>query len=168
MARTRHMRNAEMFSSRLKKLLVIVAGAFVAAALIVPTSASAANAQWTVNAYSGSTLRAKAYGDFANNGGVYATAGINYVDMLNNGNPVFVEVHWSFWRTPVGGSNPVWIAEEKYKQTARTERMKYVPTSLSKGLRSDSNRVRAIITVCEDRNLNFDICSDPAIVAFDY
>ncbi|WP_020660471.1 hypothetical protein [Amycolatopsis benzoatilytica] len=148
--------------------LAATAAGVATGTVLAPTPASAANAQWKVNAYSGSTLHAKAYGDFANNGGVYATVGINYVDMLNNGNPVYVEVHWSFWRTPVGSSTPVWYPEKVYKQTDRTERMKYVPTSLSKGLRGDSNKVRATIKVCEDRPHNFDICSDPAIVAFDY
>lgn len=133
----------------------------------MPASAHAAGTPWAVTAYNGSTPVAKAYGDFANNGGVYATAGINMVDMSNNGNPVFVEVTFYFWTRPFIGAPEMWLQVDK-KQTARTQRMKYVPTELSTRLKSSSSKARASIKVCEDRNAAQDKCSAPAIVAFEY
>ncbi|WP_152546824.1 hypothetical protein [Amycolatopsis orientalis] len=167
MTRIRRTRIADIFFGRATKLSVAVTIGFAAATLFAPASASAAGLPWAVTADSGGTPIAKAYGDFADNGGVFATVGINYVDMSNNGSPVYVEVSFFFWEDSSTGVR--WVPDyPASKQTARTQRMKYVSTELSTRLHSTSSQARAEIKVCEDRNLAYDRCSPPAIKTFTY
>ncbi|GAB2857274.1 hypothetical protein GCM10027200_67010 [Lentzea nigeriaca] len=167
MARIRLRGNAETFKGRLVKVTAAAMTAFAAAGLLLPAQAQAAGTPWAVTAYNGSTPIAKAYGDFANNGGVYATAGINMVDMSNNGNPVYVEVQFQFWTRPFIGAPEMWLDVSK-QQTGRTSRMKYVPANLSTRLKPSSSKARALIKVCEDRNNAADKCSAQAFAAFEY
>lgn len=154
--------------SRIRSVVALaatVAGLATGAVLAPP--ASAANPTWAVTAPSSGTPLAKANGDFANNGGVYATVGINYVDMSNNGKGVFVEVEFWFYRIYGPGLPSVWEKVDT-KQTARTQRMRYVPTNLSTRLPGNGHSARAKIKVCEDVPRRGDVCSNQAQVSFDY
>ncbi|MFD4639766.1 hypothetical protein ACFWN2_20795 [Lentzea sp. NPDC058436] len=146
---------------------VLAMAALVTGGLFLPGTAQAAGTPWSVTAYNGSTSIAKANGDFANNGGVYATAGINMADTSNNGSPVYVEVKFYFWTRPFIGAPEIWMEVDK-KQTSRTSSAKYVTANVSTRLRPSSSKARASIMVCEDRNNKADKCSAPSIVAFDY
>lgn len=153
-------RIAEICSVRTVKVAVATTTVFVVGAALAPTPSLAAPQAWgpiAVTVAGGSGQLGKAYGDFANNGGVYATVGINYVDMFDNGIPVYVEVNWYYMYGGFPGSG-TWKWYKK-SQTERTQRMKYVPTELSHRLRYDSWAVRADIKVCEDRVRALDRCS---------
>jgi hypothetical protein len=155
------------FLRRTAMLFGATMAAVVAAALLAPTQAQAAGQPWSVQASNGTSIVAKAYGDFANNGGVYATVGANWVDMSNNGNPVYVEVEWQFyvWSPQFGW---YWATGGDNSQTARSSRMKYVSGSLSRKLDSGGTKAKAKIKVCEDRNNAKDICSGYQTLIFDY
>jgi hypothetical protein len=167
MGRIRLSRITEIMFGRTAKMSIAATTVVVAAGLLLPSPAYAAGTQWAVTAYNGSTPIAKANGDFANNGGVYATAGINYVDMSNNGHSVYVQVDWWYFRSPAPGLPKGWVKEDN-KQTPHTERMKYTATELSRRLQPEAQQVKAQIKVCEDVPHRGDICSAPANVSFSY
>ncbi|GAA1319892.1 hypothetical protein GCM10009610_47660 [Pseudonocardia xinjiangensis] len=167
MARIRVTRAAEIFFGRTIKVSVAAVTILLATALALPSPAYAAGTPWTVTASSGSTKLAQAKGDFANNGGVYATAGINYTDLRNNGRGVYVQVDWWFYRSPAPGLPKGWV-QENASQTSRTQTATWATASLSKQLRGDAQQVKAQIKVCEDVPNRGDICSPPANVSFSY
>lgn len=154
--------------SKIRSVVALTATmAGLATGIVLAPAASAANPTWAVTAPSSGTPLAKANGDFANNGGVYATAGINYVDMSNNGKGVYVEVEFWFYRYLAPGLPEIWY-RDAVKQTPRTQRMKYVPTNLSMRLPSLGSKARAKIRVCEDVPNKVDVCSNWSVVSFDY
>lgn len=159
-------RTRQAFLRRAAALFATTMATVVAAALLTPTQAQAAGQAWSVEANNGSTIIAKAYGDFANNGGVYATVGANWVDMANNGNPVYVEVEWQFY--VYSGMGWYWATGGDNSQTARSSRMKYVSGSLSRKLPSNGSKAKAKMKVCEDRNNAKDRCSGYKSLTFDY
>ncbi|WP_154676337.1 hypothetical protein [Amycolatopsis benzoatilytica] len=140
--------------------------ALVAASLLAP-EANAAGQHWgTVYVVDRGDKVGAGYGDFANNGGVYATVGANWVDMRNDGNPIYVEAAFSFWKEDVDGKWR-WVLG-KTVQSARSSRFKPVGDSLSARLDAAATQVRADIKVCEDIDLTTDICSPHAILSFSY
>jgi hypothetical protein len=166
MFRIRHGKT-RLAVSRAVTVLTATTAAVVTTALLAPTAVQAAGVPWSVTAMNGSTPIAKAYGDFANNGGKYATVGMNWVDMSNNGNPVYVEVYWSYWMQDAAGTW-YWATGGGKQQSARSSRMKYVSGNLSDRLDHDGVRARAEIKVCEDRNNARDKCSSTKSVYFNY
>ncbi|GGU20312.1 hypothetical protein [Lentzea flava] len=146
-------------------LAATVAG--LATGVVFAPTASAANPTWAVTALRSGAPIAKANGDFSNNGGVYATTGINYVDMSNNGRGVYVEVEFWFYLYLGPGLPEAWHMND-VKQTPRTQRMRYVPTELSTRLPGNGSKARAKIKVCEDVPSRGDVCSTKAVVSFDY
>ncbi|GAA1667004.1 hypothetical protein [Fodinicola feengrottensis] len=165
MFRIRHGKT-RLLLSRAVTVFAATTAAVVTTALLAPAAAQAAGAPWAVTAMSGSTPIAKAYGDFAKNG-PFATVGMNWVDMSNNGNPVYVEVYWSYWIQDASGSW-YWASGGGKQQSARSSRMKYVSGNLSDRYYPEGNRARAEIKVCEDRSKAWDKCSSTATVYFNY
>ncbi|MBB5897815.1 hypothetical protein ACFFS4_27470 [Kutzneria kofuensis] len=142
------------------------AAALVTASLAAP-AANAAGQHWgTIYVVDRGDKVGAAYGDFANNGGVYATVGANWVDMRNDGNPIYVEVWFSFWEEDTDGKWR-WV-NDKAVQSTRSSRFKPVGAPLSTRLHSAATQARAEIKVCEDINLTTDICSAHAILSFSY
>jgi hypothetical protein len=146
---------------------VVLAAAAVATSIVLAPAANAANPTWSVTVSKSGAALGKANGDFSNNGGVYATTGINYVDMSNNKNGVYVEVEFWFYKTYAPGIPSLW-ERTKIEQTGRTQRMKFVPTTLSAHLPGNADKARAKIKVCEDVPNRGDVCSAQAVVSFDY
>jgi hypothetical protein len=144
---------------------VLTASAVVAASLfastVVTPAAHAAGKSWgTIYARTAAGNIASAYGDFANNGGVYATVGGNWRDLRpSDGDPAYLEVEFLFYKAgkwESAGSS----------QSSRTDSSASGP--LSRKLRADATAARAAIKVCIDRNNWADLCSPEAIVSFNY
>jgi hypothetical protein len=143
--------------------------AALSAVLITPT-ASAAGQHWgTISAKdkTGNVL-AEANGDFANNGGVYATVGANYRDMRNDDRPVYVEVSFYFWEVPTTSTEAQWVDAEDTQQTSRYSGGKWSGAPISTRLHPGSDRARAVIKVCEDVPSHTDPCSPDVTVTFNY
>lgn len=158
---------SQIRSGRMMKVLGVTAGALVMTSVQV-SAANAAGSPWgTIYAVDRGNKAAAAYGDFANNGGVYATVGANYADMLNDGNAVYVQVNFSFWKKDHTGEWN-WVPDSKRVQSPRSSRFVYVGVPLSRKLDPSATGVRAHIKVCEDINNTTDICSPSAIKSFNY
>lgn len=152
--------------SRTIKILAASAAALVAASLAAP-AANAAPVKWgTIHATDGGVNVAAAYGDFANNGGVYATVGANWADMREDGNAVYVQVDFTFYERVLG----LWGWHDGGSvQSTRSSRFVYVGAPLSVKLHSGATKARASIKVCEDiRPGQHDKCSAPTIQTFSY
>ncbi|MFF3401474.1 hypothetical protein ACFYW6_23555 [Streptomyces sp. NPDC002659] len=143
---------------------VLTASAMVAASLLASTvvapAANAAGKRWgPIYAKSGHTAIGSADGDFANNGGVYATVGANWRDLRNDGMPTFVRVEFFF------------LVEGKWESAGSSESARthtHASGPLSRRLRHEATAARAAIHVCVDRNALPDFCSRDAIVSFNY
>ncbi len=156
---------------RLSKTVTVLAAAttvLAATSLLAPVASAAGKPWGTLYAVDRGNKAAAAYGDFANNGGVYATVGANWADMLNDGNAVYVQASFSFWEKSTSSGQWEWVPDPSSHQTARSSRFKYVNGSLSARLHAGATQARADIKVCEDINLTTDICSPHAIVSFSY
>lgn len=143
---------------------VLAASVAVVASLLASTvTAPAANAvgkRWgTIYAMDGDRKISSADGDFANNGGVYATVGANWRDLYNDGRASYVEVNFAYY---VKGK---WESAGK-TQSSRTTT--HASQALSSRLKHDGTAARAVIKVCVDRNHLPDICSNDAVVSFSY
>lgn len=152
--------------SRAIKVVAVSATALAAVSLAAP-AANAAGQHWgTVYAKdsAGNNL-ASANGDFANNGGVYATVGANWSDLRSNGNSVYVQVDFYFYENggPLGRLG--WY-KDKTVQSSRTSGSAHGP--LSRALHSGAKQARAVIKVCEDINNHTDVCSSSVIKSFSY
>jgi hypothetical protein len=152
---------------RLATTVAATAAALVTASLLAPVANAAGKPWGTLYAVDRGNKAAAAYGDFANNGGVYATVGANWADMLNDGNAVYVQADFSFWERNSQGEWD-WVPDPSSRQTPRSSRFKYVSGSLSVKLHANATQARAAIKVCEDINLTTDICSPYAILSFSY
>jgi hypothetical protein len=137
----------------------MIATSLLASTVAAP-AADAAGTHWgPIYAKSGQTNVASADGDFANNGGVYATVGANWHDLRADGNPVFIRVEFFFL---IKGS---W---ESAGDTESSRTTTNASGALSRRLRVDATAARAAIHVCADRAAIPDTCSRDAIVSFNY
>jgi hypothetical protein len=154
---------------RTAKAAGIGAAALLAASVVAPQAGAATPQKWgTLYAMSDGIKLGAAYGDFANNGGVYATVGANWADMVDNGHPVFVDAQFSFWEKNIKGEWD-WVPDPRGDvQSARSSRFKYVGAPLSVRLHSGATQARVEIRVCEDVKHHFDHCSGSAILSFAY
>jgi hypothetical protein len=154
--------------SRAIKILAVSATALAAVSLAAPAANAAGKTWGTIYVMDNGVKVGAGYGDFADNGGVYATVGANWVDMRNDGNPIYVEVAFSFWEKDATGTWD-WVPDTTVQST-RSSRFKPVGAPLSTRLQyhSSANQVRANIKVCEDIKLTTDICSAHAILSFSY
>ncbi|MFJ3842247.1 hypothetical protein [Streptomyces sp. NPDC090054] len=139
----------------------VLAAASVAASLVVAPTAQAAGKSWgPIHARVSAGNVASASGDFANNGGVYATVGANWRDLrAGDGDPVYVEAEFFFLK------NGKWESAGS-SQTLRTDTS--ASGSLSRRLRQDAHGARAVIKVCADRTRWADLCSSESVVSFSY
>lgn len=152
--------------SRILKIALACAAAVGLVSVAAPV-ANAATQHWgTIYVYDHGGKVGAGYGYFADNGGVYATVGANWVDMLNDGNAIYVQVDFSFWEKDHTGQWD-WVPD-KSVQSSRNSRFKPVGGPLSTRLHAGATQARADIKVCEDISLTTDICSAHAIVSFSY
>ncbi|AYG85153.1 hypothetical protein DWB77_07370 [Streptomyces hundungensis] len=150
MARIRHLLTAS----------TLVAASLLTSFLATSPAAAQGKAWGKLYARNDSGKLARAYGDFANNGGVYATVGANWDDLRRSDhNPVYVEAEFFFLK---GGK---WESAGT-TQTARTDTSD--SGSMSRKLRHDAHAARAVIKVCVDRAHWSDVCSPSAVVSFSY
>ncbi|MEU7062907.1 hypothetical protein [Streptomyces sp. NPDC046161] len=149
--------------TRLRHLLTAstVVAASLLTAVLATAPAEAAGKSWgKLYARDDSGKLARAYGDFANNGGVYATVGANWDDLRRSDhNPVYVEAEFFFLK------NGKWESAGT-TQTPRTDTS--ASGSMSRKLRHDAHAARAVIKVCVDRAHWSDICPPQAVVSFSY
>lgn len=133
----------------------------VLASTVMAPAAHAAGKKWgPIYAKTDGTSAAAAWGDFANNGGVYATVGANWTDLkYTDGWDAYVEVQFTFWKQ----------GRWQYASTVQSKRTYDTASGpLSARLRSDATAARAVIKVCVDRSARPDVCSPTSIVSFNY
>lgn len=138
---------------------VVVVASLLASTVTAP-AASAVGKRWgTIYAQDGGRNISSADGDFANNGGVYATVGANWRDLYDDGRASYVEVNFSYY---VKGK---WEGAGQTQSARTTTR---ASQALSSRLKHDGTAARAVIKVCIDRSRLPDICSRDAVVSFNY
>lgn len=153
---------------RIRRAFIVVTLA-CASVFSATAPAFAAGASWgEITAYDGSVPLAAAKGDFANNGGVYATVGANWRDIANDGHKSYVEVvFYQFYRSPTAEYPEEWHQTGKV-QSERYDGKSWKGTPLSSRLNSLANKARAVIKVCVDIPNKGDKCSAGATMTFNF
>jgi hypothetical protein len=109
----------------------------------------------------------KAYGNFVNEGGIYATSRSYQYDIQPGGNDVRVETDYYFYETGTSCTSPCW-SKDVSLQTDRTDEAAWVFDYRRRGLHGFATAARGGINICEIQSWAPDPCSDHAWVSFSY
>lgn len=109
----------------------------------------------------------KAYGNFVNEGGMYATSRSYQYDIQPGGNYVRVETDYYFYETGTKCSSPCWNPDVSL-QTDQTRDDAWVFDYRRRGLHGFATAARGGINICEVQAWANDPCSDHAWVTFSY
>ncbi len=110
---------------------------------------------------------AKTYGNFVNEGGVYATSRSYQYDMQPGGNYVRVETDFYFYETGSACASPCWLLDASL-QTDQTRVDEWVFDYRRRGLHGGASAARGGMDICEIQSWSPDPCSTHAWASFNY
>lgn len=124
-----------------------------------------------VYGYDGDGKFGKTYGNFVNEGGVWATSRSYQYDIQSGGNDVRVETDYYFYEfSPTCGSgsgSTCWVHDVSL-QTDPTDDPSWVFDYRRRALRGGADSVRGGMNICEIQTWSNDPCSPHAWVSFNY
>lgn len=109
----------------------------------------------------------KTYGNFVNEGGIYATSRSYQYDLQPGGNYVRVETDYFFYEAGTGCASPCWLFDVS-RQTNETRSAQWYFDYRRRGLHGHATAARGGINICEIRSWANDPCSPHAWASFSY